>query len=277
MRMSTKRRTVRWVLFAVLCIVFLITYLPIFTIIGNSFRSLEDILSKGFFESSYNLDTYKKLLSNPQFVGYLKNSLIISLISAAANICIATLAGYALSRFRSRLTAGYSNLLLLLQMFPLILCAVPLFIVFRNAHLMNTHLSIIILYTATSLPFTTWMFRGYFDEIPEEVEQAAWIDGCGRLQSFLRIVLPLSGPGIASVSIYSFLQGWNEFFLANIFLMDDSKRTLPVGISMFINQFSTDYARLSCAAVLAMIPTFIFFFVGQKYIVGGAIAGSVKG
>ena len=275
--MKTKAHTTRWILFAVLCVVFVITYRPIFTIIANSFRSEAEIMAKGFFDSVYTLDTYKKLLSNSEFVGYLKNSLLISVVSAFANICISAFAGYAVSRFKNRLVNGYSSLLLLLQMFPLILCAVPLFIVFRSVNLMNSYTSIIILYTATSLPFTTWMFRGYFDEIPEEIEQAAWIDGCGRFKSFLKVVLPLSGPGMASVSIYCFLQGWNEFFLANIFLMDNAKRTLPVGISMFINQYSRDYGRLSCAAVLAMIPTFIFFLVGQKYIVGGAISGSVKG
>lgn len=275
--MKTKKKINRWILFVVLCIFFVIVYLPIFTIILNSFRSEEDILSKGFLESAYTLATYKRLLQNPEFVGYLKNSLIISLVSTLANIFVSTFAGYALSRFKNKLVNRYSSLLLLLQMFPLILCAVPLFIVFRTFHLVNSYISIILLYTATSLPFTTWMFRGYFDEIPEEVEQAAWIDGCGRLDSFRRIVLPLSGPGMASVSIYAFLQGWNEFFLANIFLMDNAKRTLPVGISMFINQFSKSYGRLSCAACLAMIPTFIFFLVGQKYIVGGALAGSVKG
>lgn len=275
--MKKKKKAWRWVAFILLGMFLVAVYLPIITIVLNSFRSEQDIISKGFLESSYILDTYKKLLSNSQFVGYLKNSLIISLVSAFANICVSTFAGYALSRFKNRMVNGYSGLLLILQMFPLILCAVPLFIVFRQFNMINSYKSIIILYTATTLPFTTWMFRGYFDEIPEEVEQASWIDGCNRFQSFLKIVLPLSGPGMASVSIYSFLQGWNEFFLANIFLMDDARRTLPVGISMFINQYSRSYGRLSCAATLALIPTFIFFLFGQKYIVGGQIAGSVKG
>jgi multiple sugar transport system permease protein len=136
---------------------------------------------------------------------------------------------------------------------------------------------VIIVYGVINLPFVTWMARSYFDTIPRELEEAALIDGCGHFGAFFRVVLPLSGPGLAAVSIFAFLLAYNEFFVANVFLRTKAAMTLPVGIQMFLQQFSTDWGSLTAAASVTMLPTLILFLFVQKFITHGAIAGGVKG
>jgi ABC-type glycerol-3-phosphate transport system permease component len=121
------------------------------------------------------------------------------------------------------------------------------------------------------------MAKSFFDTIPRELEEAAQVDGCSKFQAFLRIVLPLSGPGMAAVSIFSFLFSYNEFFVGSVFLRDEGSMTVPIGMQMFMQQFATDWGSLMAAATLAVIPTFILFLMVQKYITYGAVAGGVKG
>jgi ABC-type glycerol-3-phosphate transport system permease component len=162
-------------------------------------------------------------------------------------------------------------------MFPLILALIPLFIIFKDAGLVNTYYSVILVYTVLNLAFATWMFEGFFDAIPRELEEAAFVDGCSRFRTLTRIVLPLSGPGTAAVTIFTFLLCYNEFLIASIFLRDPNTMTIPVGIQMFMQQYSTDWGSLMAAASLASIPTIIFFLFVQKYMVQGVVAGAVKG
>ena len=166
---------------------------------------------------------------------------------------------------------------MLVQMFPLILALIPLFIIFKDAGLINTYYSVILVYTLLNLPFATWMFEGFFDAIPRELEEAASVDGCTRFGTLTRIVVPLSGPGTAAVTIFTFLLCYNEFLIANIFLRDPDTMTIPVGIQMFMAQYSTDWGSLMAAASLASIPTIVFFLFVQKYMVQGVVAGAVKG
>ena len=162
-------------------------------------------------------------------------------------------------------------------MFPIILALVPLFILFRPLGLINNPLSVIIVYSLINLPFITWMSRSYFDTIPLELEEAALIDGCSPIRAFVQVILPVTGPGIAAVSIFAFLFSYNEFFIANVFLRTQNSMTIPVGIQLFIQQFSTDWGSLLAAATLGMLPTLLLFLFVQKFIVHGALTGSVKG
>jgi ABC-type glycerol-3-phosphate transport system permease component len=276
MRRHSERK--RWFLFSLLLLIVFIVNFPIITMFLNSFQSTAEIMSsRGLLPSSPSLENYNYLSARTKFWTYLRNSMVVSLGGTAASIVFAALAGYSLSRFRSLVITAYSRTLLMIQMFPLILALIPLFILFRNLGLVNTHLSVIILYTVVHLPFATWMFKAFFDSIPRELEEAAQVDGCTKLQGFGRIVLPLSGPGIAAVAIFSFLFSYNEYFIANVFLRNESVMTVPVGIQMFMQQYATDWGSLMAAATLATIPTFILFLLVQRFMIYGAVAGGVKG
>ncbi|MBO9127750.1 MULTISPECIES: carbohydrate ABC transporter permease [unclassified Rhizobium] len=267
----------RWMWAGITLLVVLIINLPIILMVLNSFQTTEQMIAtRDLIPRMFSLVNYEGLSQTPFFT-YLKNSIITSVGSTIFSVTAAVLAGYALSRYRNGLLNGYSVALFAVQMFPIILALIPLFMLFKPLGLINSPLSVIIIYAVVNLPFVTWMARSYFDTIPRELEEAALIDGCGPLTAFVRIVLPLSGPGIAAVSIYAFLFSYNEFFVANVFLRTTDVMTLPVGIRMFMDQFSTDWGSLMSAATLTMLPTLILFLFVQKFIQHGAVAGGVKG
>jgi ABC-type glycerol-3-phosphate transport system permease component len=251
---------------------------PVLFMILNSFQTTEQMLmNKSALPQVFSLANYDFLLKRTAYLSFLANSLFIAAISTIGTLVASAFAGYALSRYTTRSMTIYSSLLLMVQMFPIIMALIPLFVIFRWLGLINNALSVIIIYTVVHLPFATWMFRSFFDAIPMELEEAAMIDGCSRFQAFLRVVLPLSGPGAAAVAIFSTLFSYNEFFVASIFLRDESKMTVPVGVQMFMQQYATDWGSLMAAATVTMVPTFIVFLFVQKYMISGGIAGSVKG
>jgi len=267
----------RWGIAGLMTIIVLVVNLPIILMALNSLQTTEQILaSRSIIPQSFSLANYEGLTRTPFFI-YLRNSLVVSLGATGFSVTAAILAGYALSRFRNGLLDAYSTALFAVQMFPIILALIPLFLLFRPLGFINSPISVIIVYSVVNLPFVTWMARSYFDTIPRELEEAALIDGCGHIEAFLRIVLPLSGPGLAAVSIFAFLFSYNEFFVANVFLRTTESMTLPVGIQMFMQQFSTDWGSLMAAATLTMLPTLVLFLFVQKFITHGAIAGGVKG
>ena len=279
-RATLRNRTVkRWLLSLLMLILVLILDYPIFTIFLNAFRSTTEILSTtSIIPQHPTLANFVYLNDRTNFWGFFVSSMVVSIIGTIISIVCAAGAGYTLSRYQSRRTVrSYSNGLMLVQMFPLILALIPLFIIFKDAGLINTYWSVILVYTVLNLPFATWMFEGFFDAIPRELEEAAYVDGCSRFQGLTRIILPLSGPGTAAVTIFTFLLCYNEYLIANIFLRDPDTMTIPVGIQMFMQQYSTDWGSLMAAACLASIPTIVFFLFVQKYMVQGVVAGAVKG
>lgn len=275
--MNNQTSIKRWSLTGLMTVIVVLVNLPIILMTLNSLQTTEQILSsRSIIPASFSLANYAGLSDTPFFT-YLRNSLIVSLGATAFSVTAAVLAGYALSRFRNGLLDAYSTLLFAVQMFPIILALIPLFLLFRPLGFINSPISVIIVYAVVNLPFVTWMARSYFDTIPRELEEAALIDGCGYIEAFVRIVLPLSGPGLAAVSIFAFLFSYNEFFVANVFLRTTESMTLPVGVQMFMQQFSTDWGSLMAAATLTMMPTLVLFLFVQKFITHGAIAGGVKG
>lgn len=267
----------KWGLTALTTLIVLIINFPVILLVLNSFQTTEQIMaSRSIIPQDFTIANYLSLTSTPFFT-YLKNSLVTAIGATSFSLFAAVLAGYALSRFKNGLLDGYSTALFAVQMFPIILALIPLFLLFRPLGLIDSPLSVIIIYAVINLPFVTWMARSYFDTIPRELEEAALIDGCSHYGAFWRVVLPLTGPGLAAVSIFAFLLAYNEFFVANVFLRTQSAMTLPVGIQMFMQQFSTDWGSLMSAATITMLPTLILFLFVQKYITHGAVTGGVKG
>jgi ABC-type glycerol-3-phosphate transport system permease component len=264
--------------FILLCVLVVIVNLPIITMILNSLQSNTELMvSSSLIPHHPTLENYSNLFGQTDFPTFFKNSIIVGGGSTLISVVLAGLAGYALSRFHNPFLNTYASGVLLLQMFPVILVLIPLFLIFRDLQLINTYWSAILIYISGQLPFATWLYRGFFASIPRELEEAAWIDGCSRLGGLFRIVLRISAPGVAAVVILSFLLAWNDYLVANIFLNQENLMTVPVGIQLFIQQFAAQWGSLMAASTMAMLPVVLFFMFIQRYMIQGMTAGAVKG
>ena len=220
---------------------------------------------------------YVDLWGKMRFGTFLVNSFIVASSTMAIGILIAILAGFACSRFNFYGRMLFMLFLLVTQMLPMVLIVIPLYMIMASLRILDTYLALIIAYTSFSVPFSTWMMKGYFDSIPIELEEAAMVDGCTRVGALFRVVLPVIAPAVAATGAYSFIRAWNEFLFALTLTSSISMRTLPVGLQMFIGEFSTEWGLLMAGGIVATLPVVILFSFLQKYIVQGLTAGAVKG
>src|SRR5215470_8158 len=227
------------------------------------------------------LEQYRRLLSptsevGREFLGYLLNSLWVSAATTVLGVLVGVPTAYAFSRFRfpGRNLLFYA--VLVRNMFPAVVFLMPLFIMMRWMGLVNTHASLILTYLTFGLPLSIWLLKGFFDNIPVQLEQAARIDGATRFQAFLLIVMPLSTPGIIATAIYSFIGAWNEYIYAYTFLTKNEQLTLPVGIQRFFSENTTDFPGLMAASFMMSVPVVVLFLLLQRYFVRALTEGAVK-
>ncbi|HEX6283994.1 MAG TPA: carbohydrate ABC transporter permease [Pyrinomonadaceae bacterium] len=232
-----------------------------------------------WFSFTPTLQHYHEAFVARSFGQYLLTSAIVAVVSTFFALVIGTLAAYALTRFRLpyALDRKLSLWILSTRMFPAIVTAVPLFLMMRDLRLLNTKASLIIVYTAFNLPFVVWMMRGFFAEVPRDLEEAALVDGDSRLGALVRVVLPLVSPGLAATAVFCLIVSWNEFLFALVLTQTDASMTLPVGIAGRVTQFEIKWGVMSAAAVVAMMPILIFALAMQRYLVRGLSLGAVKG
>lgn len=232
-----------------------------------------------WFAFTPTLAHYYDAFSTRSFGKYLITSAIVATLSTACAMVLGTLAAYGLSRFRLRgqLDRRLSLWILSTRMFPPIVTAVPLFLMMRDLRLINTITSLVIVYTALNLPFVVWMMRGFFKELPRELEEAAMVDGDTRLGALVRVILPLVTPGLAATAVFCLIVSWNEFLLALVLTQTDAAMTLPVGIAGRVTQYEIKWGVMSAAGVVAMVPILVFAMAVQRYLVRGLSLGAVKG
>ena len=218
-------------------------------------------------------------VASESFGQYLLTSAIVAGSSTLCALVIGTLAAYGLTRFRFpyKLDHKLSLWILSTRMFPAIVTAVPLFLMMRDLRLLNTKFALIVVYTAFNLPFVVWMMRGFFAEVPRDLEEAALVDGDSRLGAFFRVVLPLVTPGLAATAVFCLIVAWNEFLFALVLTQTDVAMTLPVGIAGRVTQYEIKWGVMSAAGAVAMMPILIFALAMQRYLVRGLSLGAVKG
>ena len=269
-----------WI-FLVLLLIFAVV--PMFWMVITSLKGQFAALQypPQWYPHDPTLEQYRRLLSpnnemGRTFLRYMLNSIWVSTATTIIGVAIAVPAAYAFSRFRfpGRMLLFYS--VLLRNMFPAVIFLMPLFIMMRNLRLVNTHWSLIITYLTFGLPLSIWLLKGFYDNIPPQLEQAARIDGATRFKAFLLIVMPLSSPGIIATAIYSFIIAWNEYVYALTFLNNDNMLTLPVGLQRFFTEYATNWPGLMAASFLMSVPVVIMFLVLQKYFVRALTEGAVK-
>ena len=262
---------------AFLVLVALVSLAPFLLVVTTSLKTKVDAIAlppKFIFVPT--LANYVEQLGNEAFFNAVKNSLLIAFSATAIATVIGVLAGYALSRFRFRFSGAFGNSFLLLRAVPPIALVIPYYLIWGNLHLTNTYVSIIVMYLAIALPLLVWMMRSFFVEVPIEIEEAALVDGCTRFQALRLVLIPLVVPGIVAAAGLAFIIIWNEFMFA-LFNTGVDTRTLPVEIYNSLGYYETNWAKLSSAAVVAVIPAIIFVALTQRYIVRGLSMGAVKG
>ena len=220
---------------------------------------------------------YGQLLGQTGFLQYLANSAFVAVGVVVITVFCALLAGTALSRYRFRGRRVVLYGILLVQLFPSILLIVPLYIELKNLGLLDNKFGLILVYSAFAMSFSTWLMKGFVDQIPSEIEEASLIDGCSKTQSFFYVILPLSRPGIAAAGTYAFIYSWNEFLFALTFTFTDQAKTIPVGLSQFIGENMIRWDFLTAGGTLAAIPILIGFMFAQRGLVEGLASGAVKG
>jgi len=207
---------------------------------------------------------------------YLVNSVIVTLVSTVCAVALAIFAAYGIARVRPRGHEKLSLLILTSRMLPPVGLVVPMYLIARNTGLLDTHLALILPYIAINIPLATWMLQGFFMDLPKELEEAAMIDGCGRVMAFVRVVLPLAGPGIAAVSVFCFVLAWNDMVLALPLTLRDAV-TLPPFMSQVRQEEGVAWGQLGATTVVVMAPVILFTLAVQRWIVSGLTAGAAKG
>jgi arabinogalactan oligomer/maltooligosaccharide transport system permease protein len=273
-------------LHATLIVAVLIAIFPVLWIILSSFKHREDITTPDLevLPPDWTIENYRTVVSreNYEFLHWYWNSLAVAGLTTVAGVFLAATAGYAFSRFRF---PGYRPALmsfLVTQMFPGVILLVPIYNIivdppFTDTSLLNTKAALVLAYATVAVPFCTWMLKGYFDTIPISLEEAGRIDGLTPFGTFWKIVMPLSLPGLAVTCFFCFITAWNEVMFANVFLIENTTYTLPLGLRTYVFQFGENYALLTAGAVLVTLPAMAVFLFAQRYLVGGLTRGGVKG
>lgn len=229
-----------------------------------------------FLPEKPTLGNYARLFGNIKFGKNIKDSLIVAAGSTALGLALTLTASYSFARFRFKGRTPLLIQFLVINMFPVVLLVIPLFVMMRNLGLMDTHLALIIAYSTFTIPFATWMMTGFFRAIPRELDESAQIDGLGRFGTFVRVILPIAMPGVSATGIYIFISAWNEFIYASI-LTSSAVRTIPVSLQTMIGEYQIAWGLLTAGATVAALPIVILFFFIQKTMISGMTAGAVKG
>lgn len=263
----------------------IVVLLPIYWMVISSFKLQAEIfrIPPTFVPLDFTFANYRAVLignlaHSVAIPTYLKNSLIVAVCTVLATLLLATPAGYAFSRvpFRGKRILIYA--VLVSQMLPIVLILIPLYRTFLSLHLLSTYAGLVLPYLMFSLPFSIWMLKGYFDSIPRELDEAAKVDGCTKMQAMLRVILPNTKAGLTATSIVTFIMAWDEFIISLTIMDKDAMRTLPVGLlQSFVGEFSIKWGEMMAASVVTTVPVVLLFIFLSKYLIGGLLAGAVKG
>jgi raffinose/stachyose/melibiose transport system permease protein len=270
-------RVGRWVGFGILCLFSATILVPLAAVLLNSVKTQSEFyLNPWSLPSVPQLTNYVQAWTQAHIPRFMLNSVIVAGASTLLTLATASLAGFAFARFRFRGERILFGAFVLLMIVPAPASIIPLYVIVYDLGLIDTYWSLILPYTAGSLPLAVYLMRSTFVAIPSELIDAARADGCSNLGALIRIVLPLSGPGLATVGILTFVNAWNEFFLALIFIHNDSLMTLPLGLQTFIYQYHVEWPLYFAGLTTAIMPLIVVYLIFQRQFVRGLTAGAVR-
>jgi multiple sugar transport system permease protein len=279
-RRRTRGLTRSALLYAGVGLILLFVLFPLYWIVVNSLKPEAELLRAGvsWLPSSPTLENYSAITDRVFPFGlYMRNSFIIAAGTVVLSVFVAVNAGYAFSRFEFRGKQLLMLIILMIYLIPQILLLVPLWVIMRDLGLLESPLGVILAHSTNAIPFAIWMLTGYFNELPRELEEAAWVDGANRLQALRHVILPLAVPGLIVTALFAFIASWNEFLYASSILRAGGGRTLPVGLWTLMSEAKLYWGQLTAGGVLATLPVAILFVLFQTYIVRGLTQGAVKG
>jgi N,N'-diacetylchitobiose transport system permease protein len=252
---------------------------PVYWMVNTAFKPAGDIVTPTprFLPFPLSLANFADAVRKPHFADYLVNSVIVTGVVVTLSILVAFLAAVALTRFRFFGRRAFLVGILVVQMIPGPALLIPLFLSLKSLDLLDTLIGLIVTYSAFVLPLTIWVMRGFLHGIPLELEEAAMVDGAGRITVMRRILLPLVMPGIIAASVFSFIVAWNDYLYAYVVMKDQSRYTLPVWLASFSTNIGVDYGGLIAGSTLFALPIVVFLMLIQRRLVVGMTAGAVKG
>ena len=269
------------VLSAVAIVIFVVAMFPLYWMVVTSLKKEIEIFQvpPTLLPRVLNTDSYFAQLQHGDFNMFrsFKNSFVISSCAMLLALVLAIPASYGIARFTFKGKRAFILGFLVTQMLPVSVLLTPMFIIFKNVHLLNTQLSAILSDVTIGVPFSVLILMGYFASMPKELEDASCIDGCNRFSAFLRIFLPIASPGVIVCAVFSFLYGWGDLAYGMTFLQDQAMRPITAGIFNFMGQYGTKWSYLSAFAVVTIVPVIFIFVFMQKYIISGLTSGAVKG
>jgi multiple sugar transport system permease protein len=259
-----------------ICLLF--TVFPLYWILVTSFKDPGSIFAYPlkYWPNDFSLENYRGLFGQSNFAVFLVNSLIVSTVAAALATVISLLSAYVLARFEFVSKGAVMGAFLVTQMIPGFIALGSLYILMTKLYLVDNRFGLILVYVAVSIPLCTVMLRGFFENVPASLEEAAMVDGCSRLSALFRVLVPVMTPGLAASYIFNFVNCWNELFLSVTLMNSDSNKTIPAALNGFISSYNIDWGSMSAAAVLSIVPTMVLFAFASRYIVEGLTAGAVK-
>jgi multiple sugar transport system permease protein len=257
----------------------LITVFPLYWIVVTSLKEPGDIFRFpiAYWPQTFSLENYTALFGTAQFGTYLLNSLIVATVAAAVATGISIMSAYVLARFEFRTKTALLMAALVTQMIPAFIALGPLYQIMTSLRLVDSRFGLILVYITMCIPFCTVMLRGFFENIPVALEEAAMIDGLSRFGALFRVLLAVMRPGIVAAFIFNFVNCWNELFLSVTLMNSDANKTIPTALNGFISSFNIDWGAMSAAAVLTIVPTMVLFAFASRHIVEGLTAGATKG
>ncbi len=255
------------------------TAFPFFWMISTSFKPLQEIFISppNFLPNDFTLANFERLFEQTRFLTYFKNSVFVSACTVLLTITIGCAGAYSLTRFKFYGREKIASLILFTYMFAPIMIVIPFYVLIKKLGLANTHIALILAYTAFCLPFSLWLLRAFFQSIPVALEQAALVDGAKRFQAVVYVILPLAFPGIIATSIFTFILAWNDYIFVRILITSDELKTLSVGIADLHNATVIDWGMIMSGSMLITVPVLIFFVFVQRYLIAGWGAGAIKG
>jgi ABC-type glycerol-3-phosphate transport system permease component len=252
---------------------------PFLWMVSTSLKPPVEVFAQppSFVPDAPTLENFHRLFTGTNFLVYFWNSVVVSGLAVILTMVVSAAGAYSLTRYRYPGREKIAMLVLCTYMFAPIMVVIPFFILVRKAGIENTHFALILAFTSFCLPFTLWLMRAFFQTIPIELEEAAMVDGAGRLRAVLYVVLPLALPGIIATSIFTFILAWNDYIFTRILISSDQLKTLPVGVQDLFHSALIDWGLIMAAGMMITIPALMFFVTVQRYLIRGWGAGAVKG